>query len=92
MAVIDREIKRSVLWFFLAAVPVGFLVYWLIPEPKWKEQIRFDEQQPFDVRPIASATAAFLSGFLAQRLGSRTPGRAPAEKAENSDASGRREI
>lgn len=83
---IDRQIRRSVSWFLLAALPAGFLAYWRLPEPEWKEQIRFDERQPYDVRPIASATAAFLSGFVALWFSRRRAENSRARIAENNHA------
>ncbi|MBI2512945.1 MAG: DUF2007 domain-containing protein [Opitutae bacterium] len=85
VAEIDRQIKHSALWFVLAALPAGFIAYWLIPEPGWKEQIRFDEHQPYDVRPIASAAAAFLAGLIALWLNRRSSGGPAASIAQHSD-------
>lgn len=65
VAEIDAQIKRAVVWFLCGAIPAGFAVYWLLPEPVWKDQMRLDEVAPYDVRPISSATAAFLAGLLA---------------------------
>ncbi len=71
VAAIDRDLKRVAARFLLTAIIVGGAVYWLLPEPQWKDQLRFGESQPFDIRPLAAALAALVSGILAVKLRKR---------------------
>ncbi len=67
---LEREFFGSILRFLLGAIPIGLLVYFLVPAPSLPDgQAPFPAGfgQGFDLRPAASIVAAVTAGsFLAK--------------------------
>lgn len=65
---IDREFKSSLRWFAAGAAPCAALAYMFTAAPHWTDQMRLDEYEPTDLRPLVATFAAFFA--VSPRYGS----------------------
>jgi len=63
VAEIEKEMKRSILWFLGGALPCGAITYYMVQAPTWGGPVRVDQVDPVDLRPLAALCGAFLGGI-----------------------------
>lgn len=64
VAEIEKDMKRSVLWFLGGALPCGAITYLMVQAPAWEGPVvRLDSVEPPDMRPLAALCGAFLGGL-----------------------------
>lgn len=78
VAAIERQFIGSLKWFALGALLSGATTYFSMHAPVWKEQMRLDEHEPPDLRPVASVSAALLGGLLVTWIRNRFTARSDA--------------
>jgi hypothetical protein len=81
---IDRAVKRSAWFFFVAGIPAGLVAYWLIPSVYGGSMLPSARAWPVlrhgpispDLRVVAALVIAILAGIISATLATKKPRRA----------------